>query len=90
MPLAQFIGAIPERAPHPNAARLLLSWLMSREGQELIVEHAHFYSARGDVEATPLGEPRLAQLRINTFSFEKIVAEGQALALDYDKAVGLQ
>ena len=90
VPLAQFIGAVPAKAPHPNAARLLLGWLMSKEGQELIVKHARFYSARRDVEATPLAEPRLSQLRINAFSNEKVVTEGQALAIAYDKAVGLQ
>ena len=90
VPLAQFIGAIPAKAPHPNGARLLLAWLMSREGQELIVKHARFYSARRDVEVTPLGEPKLSQMRINSYSHEKVVAEGQALAIEYDKAVGLQ
>ena len=90
VPLAQFIAAVPVKAPHPNAARLLLRWLMSKEGQELIVKHARCYSARRDVEATPLGEPKLTQMRINAFSNDKVVAEGQALAIEYDKAVGLQ
>ena len=90
VPLAQFIGAIPAKAPHPNAGRLLLRWLMSSEGQELIVMHARFYSARRDVALTPLGEPRLADMRITSFTLDRIVSEGQQLAIEYDKAVGVQ
>src|SRR3954464_1681360 len=54
--LAQFIGVGPARAPHPNAARLLMRWLMSLEGQELLVENVNQYSARRDVTKTPLGQ----------------------------------
>ena len=47
--LAQFIGVVPAKAPHPNAARLLLRWLMTPEGQELLVKNVNQYSARKDV-----------------------------------------
>src|SRR5882724_3033008 len=87
--LAQFIGVVPAKAPHPNAARLLLRWLMSPEGQELLVNNVNQYSARRDVTITPLGRPPLSQLKINTFSNEKIVGEGHALAVEFDKAVGM-
>ncbi len=52
--LAQFIGVVPAKAPHPNAARLLLRWLMTPEGQELLVKNVNQYSARKDVAITPL------------------------------------
>ena len=87
--LAQFIGVVPAKAPHPNAARLLLRWLMTREGQELLVQNVNQYSARKDVTVTPLGQPPLARLKLNVFSNEKIVNEGHALAVEFDKAVGL-
>jgi iron(III) transport system substrate-binding protein len=87
--LAQFIGVVPDKAPHPNAARLLLRWFMTPEGQELLVKNANFYSPRKDVSVTPLGQPPLSQLKINYFSNEKIVSEGHALAVEFDKAVGL-
>ena len=38
---------IPKNAPHPNAARLWISWLMSPEGQR-IHEHAAFYALVGE------------------------------------------
>jgi iron(III) transport system substrate-binding protein len=87
--LAQFIGVVPSKAPHPNAARLLLRWLMSPEGQELLVKYVNQYSARKDVTITPLSQPPLSALRINSFSNERIVSEGHALAVEFDKAVGM-
>ncbi len=86
--LAQFLGVVPAKAPHPNAARLLLRWLMTPEGQDLIVKNANLYSPRRDVTTTPLGQPPLSQLKINSFSNEKVVSEGHALAVEFDKAVG--
>lgn len=88
--LAQFMGAVPAKAPHPNAAQLLFRWLMTKEGQELIVTNARFYSARKDVTVTPLDQPALDKLNIRSFSSEKVVSEGQPLAVAYDKAVGLR
>jgi iron(III) transport system substrate-binding protein len=87
--LAQFIGVVPAKAPHPNAARLLLRWMMTPEGQELLVKNVNQYSARKDVAITPLAQPPLSALKINAFSNEKIVNEGHALAVEFDKAVGM-
>ena len=87
--LAQFIGVVPAKAPHPNAARLLLRWLMTPEGQELLVKNVNQYSARKDVAVTPLNQLPLSSLKINAFSNEKIVNEGHALAVEFDKAVGM-
>jgi iron(III) transport system substrate-binding protein len=87
--LAQFIAVVPTKAPHPNAARLLLRWLMTPEGQELLVRNVNQYSSRKDVAVTPLNQPPLSALKINTFSNERIVSEGHALAVEFDKAVGM-
>jgi iron(III) transport system substrate-binding protein len=87
--LAQFIGVVPDKAPHPNAARLFYRWLMTTEGQELIVTNANLYSARKDIAVTPLKQPPLSAMKINYFSNEKVVGEGHALAVEFDKAVGL-
>jgi ABC-type Fe3+ transport system substrate-binding protein len=65
--LAQFIGVVPAKAPHPNAARLLLRWMMTPEGQELLVKNVNQYSARKDVTITPLSQPPLSALKINAF-----------------------
>ena len=87
--LAQFIGVVPDKAPHPNAARLFYRWLMTTEGQELLVTNANLYSPRRDVTVTPLKQPPLSAMNIKYFSNEKVVGEGHALAQEFDKAVGL-
>src|SRR5262249_37591446 len=42
-------AGILKRAPHPNAARLFLDFLLSREGQTLYVKEMGWASARADV-----------------------------------------
>lgn len=87
--LSSFSATIPDKAPNPNGARLLLSWLLSDEGQKLIVKHVNFYSSRTDVEETPYGEPPLSELTLKNFTTEQILNEGHVVAAEFDKAVGL-
>jgi ABC-type Fe3+ transport system substrate-binding protein len=37
------------KAPHPNAARLLINWLLGKEGGMAVIEHLRFNSRRADV-----------------------------------------
>jgi iron(III) transport system substrate-binding protein len=46
------------RAPHPNAAKLYLNWLLSREGQTAWVEIAGRNSRRMDVPNNPAQTPQ--------------------------------
>ena len=41
--------AVMKRTPHPNAARVYLNWLLSKEGQTAFVQGAGYISARLDV-----------------------------------------
>lgn len=50
--LASRIAVIPSAAPHPDAARLFLDFLLSRPGQAHLVRHA-MPSARRDLPAPP-------------------------------------
>ena len=88
--IAQFMGAVPAKAPHPNAGKLLLRWMMTKEGQELYVKLADFYSARKDVTISPRDGPPLSKLKINLFGDDRLLKEGQELSAEYDKAVGLK
>ncbi|MEO3430890.1 extracellular solute-binding protein [Pelagibius sp. CAU 1746] len=49
-------------APHPNAARLFVDWVLSQEGQRVMVEAIGDYSARDDVDP-PQGSPKLSALK---------------------------
>lgn len=88
--MAQFMGAVPAKARHPNAGKLLLRWMMSKEGQELYVKLADFYSARKDVTAAPRSEPPLTKVKINLFGDDRLLKEGQELSAEYDRIVGLK
>ncbi len=39
------------QAPHPNAAKVLMNWLMTKEGQEYLQEYCGQPATRGDVAA---------------------------------------
>jgi iron(III) transport system substrate-binding protein len=49
VPSEPWTAGILKRAPHPNAARLFLDFLLSREGQALYVQTMGWTSARSDV-----------------------------------------
>jgi iron(III) transport system substrate-binding protein len=49
VPSEPWTTGILKRAPHPNAARLFLDYLLSREGQTLYVQTMGWSSARADV-----------------------------------------
>jgi iron(III) transport system substrate-binding protein len=51
VPSEPWTAGILKRAPHPNAARLFLDFLLSREGQALYVQTMGWTSARSDVAA---------------------------------------
>lgn len=43
---------VAEKAPHPNAARVFLDYLLSRRGQDVIANKAHLFAIRSDVDGS--------------------------------------
>jgi len=62
-------------APNPNAARLMVSWIMSGEGQSFIVNLSGQYPANKQVKAKA-GRPALSQIK--TFKEDPAEVEKQA------------
>jgi iron(III) transport system substrate-binding protein len=61
MPLTLAPIGILAGAPHPNAAKLFIDFVLSREGQELLnTELYGMYSMRSDVPPPP-GQMKLAE-----------------------------
>jgi iron(III) transport system substrate-binding protein len=52
------VAGLINRAPHPNAARVFLSWLFSKEGQEAWVKNMNLNSRRLDVTKISETAPR--------------------------------
>jgi iron(III) transport system substrate-binding protein len=46
-----------EQPAHPNAAKVFLNWVLSREGQQRFVQHVDENSRRTDVDAIPDSKP---------------------------------
>jgi len=67
--------AVFKAAPNPNAARLLVSWIMSPEGQQFIVTLSGQYPANRQVKPKA-GRPVLAEVK--TFREDPVAVEKQA------------
>ncbi|HEX2727598.1 MAG TPA: extracellular solute-binding protein [Beijerinckiaceae bacterium] len=78
VPLSASPVAILKGAPHPNAARLFVDYILSREGQQIFVsEVMKNYSLRKDMETLP-GQKPLSDIKPLTptdlADYEKFVA----------------
>lgn len=58
MLLADFATALVADAPHPSAAKLLMEWTYTEEGQNALATHAGFYGTMPGT-VTPEGAPAL-------------------------------
>jgi iron(III) transport system substrate-binding protein len=71
--------AVVANSPHPNAGQLLMDYLMSREGQLLLMNSLGSYSARADV-AAPAGMPALKEMKLIDVDWSGLQKEsGQAI-----------
>ena len=64
-PLASGSAGVMKDAPHPNAARLFISFLFSREGQQLLVDKGYLRSFHPDVKE-PADRVKLSQIKLLT------------------------
>ena len=74
-PLISNPMAVFKAAPNPNAARLLVAWIMSAEGQQFIVDLSGQYPANKLIKAKA-GRPALASIK--TFKEDPAAVEKQA------------
>ena len=88
--VSSFYGGVMTKAPHPNAARLLDRWMMSKATQEKLIKADSIYSARKDITATPAGEKPLSQLPLRFYTADQVTERGQALAKQFDQALGVK
>jgi iron(III) transport system substrate-binding protein len=64
-PLVSGSAGVMKDAPHPNAARLFISFLFSREGQQLLVDKGHLRSFHPDV-TEPADRVKLSEIKLLT------------------------
>ena len=74
-PLIVCPNAVLKAAPNPNAARLFQSYLLSREGQQILCDFAAQHSAHPEVKAKP-GRSVLADIKV--MKDDPVAVEAQA------------
>lgn len=75
--------ALVNRAPHPQAAKVFINWLLTREGQSLFVQAQKTHSLRLDVPVTYVGSDRLREEGIKYFVHADNEEFEKKLAVEY-------
>ena len=71
--------AITSEASNPEAARLLVDFILSQAGQEIVVQIGSFYPVRSDVGPPP-GAPPLNTISVLEFDWESLATEVAAIS----------
>jgi iron(III) transport system substrate-binding protein len=84
--LSSNIALVAKRAPHPNAAKVFLNWLMTKDGQELLQKYAGLPVTRKG--APPLSKlPATAQLSNVVDGAKILTPERQKKIVDHWRTV---
>jgi iron(III) transport system substrate-binding protein len=92
LPAAALLNGIADKAPHPQAARLFVDWLMSPRGQAHYQNNPYLYygSVRKDAPPMP-GGVRLTDFKLlaPTTDINEYVASRDAFAKEWNGMLGL-
>jgi ABC-type Fe3+ transport system substrate-binding protein len=74
--------ALYRNAPHPNATKIYLNWLLSQEGQTIFAQNMGYVSARKDVPTEHVAPWRVPQPgAIRSYTPEAMEAKDRLLPL---------
>jgi iron(III) transport system substrate-binding protein len=85
-PAAPLNGVLMKEAPHPNAARLFISFLFSREGQQILVDYG-FRSLHPEVREPP-GRKPLSEIEVLRTDPEEQEKAGEEIKARYARYFG--
>ena len=86
-PAVTLNGAVMKRAPHPNAARLFMNFLYSREAQQIFVDYG-FRSVHPDV-SEPSGRKPLSEIKVLRTDPEEQERAGGEIKSRYARYFGI-
>ena len=69
--------AVMNKAPHPNATKLFVNWVLSREGQIAWQKYTEVNSLRVDIPKTDLPPDDVPQKGVNYFMLNSAKYNGQ-------------
>jgi iron(III) transport system substrate-binding protein len=87
-PLIVCPNGVLKGAPNPNAGRLLQSYILSREGQQLLCDFAAQHSAHPQVTEKP-GRLSLAQIKVMKDDPAAVEAQAEEIKARYSKIFGV-
>ena len=87
-PLIVCPNAVLRGAPNPNAARLMQSYMFSREGQQLLCDFAAQHSAHPQVKEKP-GRTPLADIKVMKDDAAAVEAQAEDIKARYTKIFGV-
>jgi iron(III) transport system substrate-binding protein len=88
-PLYWIDMGIPQKAPHPAAAKLLMNYLSSREGQEIFVKETNFWSPLPRMRAPVLMKP-LEEMNVWYPDKAALLKNTKEVAEKFDQIFGLK
>lgn len=86
VPLVPGYGCVLADAPHPNAGKLFLDFLLSEEGQT-VIQSAGYYSARPGMPPIP-GKPKFESLNFYHSDWPYIEKNSKEIQAKISKALG--
>lgn len=83
-------NAVAENAPHPNAARLFMTYLSSQEAGDVLARNLGAYLTRPDVDAYPtdVGRPGISDLNLLDIDLDQMAAEFEEFNAMFDEWIG--
>jgi iron(III) transport system substrate-binding protein len=84
-----FTIGIVDRAPHPEAAKLFVDWLLSPVGQQAYVRITYYHSARKDVPPPPGAKP-LSELKLLIPDWEELASVHSQYVREWNALTGLR
>ncbi len=87
--VSPFTIGIVDRAPHPEAARLFVDWLLSPIGQQVYVRITYYHSARKDVPPPPGAKP-LSELKLLIPDWEELASVHSQYVREWNALTGLR
>lgn len=87
-PLIVCPNGVLKAAPHPNAARLLQSYILSREGQQRLCDFSAQHSAHPQVTEKP-GRRTLAQIKVMKDDPAAVESEAETIKARYARIFGV-
>jgi iron(III) transport system substrate-binding protein len=87
---APVLTGVVDKAPHPEAARLYLDWLMGVPGQAAYVKATALYSTRADVPPPAGGDPVTAFKLLSPTDWDNFLKTHRAFVQEWDRIVGMR